>query len=84
MFAPVVREFRFMVNSTVACTRLGMCTDYRYIVDSDAAFAKRVLYNKPVKHRPPPLNVSTPLKVLVFSDPHIDFDYEEVSALGNR
>jgi hypothetical protein len=83
VIGPVLKEFRYMVNDTVLCTRMKICIDYKYEVDSDIEFAKRVLKDKPIRNRPKPLNSTAPLKILVFSDPHIDFDYEEVGWMIN-
>lgn len=72
-----------LFNPSHVCTRLQLCTTYKYIIDSDLSFAKRVLYDKPVVHRSLPLNLSRPFKVLVFSDPHVDFEYRVVSVLAS-
>lgn len=70
-----------MFEPNITCTRLWLCSDQKIVIDSDTDFAKRVLNDKPPKDRRVPLNASKPLRILVFSDPHIDFDYMEVSLL---
>ncbi|MDR3548654.1 MAG: hypothetical protein P4M11_10395 [Candidatus Pacebacteria bacterium] len=78
MYTPVTSELAYLLNSTVQCSLRGLCSSPMIIPDSDEAYAKRVLADRPDFPVPRPRNTSAPLKVLVFTDPHIDFDYTEV------
>lgn len=70
-----------MFDDLPTCTYFKLCNQYKYVVNSDKKYGKRVLLDKPMNFEPNPLNISKPLKILVFSDAHIDFDYMEVTKL---
>ncbi len=79
-FTPVLGALTDMLNSTVICSRLSFCSDPLIVLDSDAEYVSRVLRSVPPRQVAPQIsNVSGSLRVLVFTDAHIDFDYQEVN-----
>lgn len=77
-FVPEIKALAYLFNSTTQCPSLGFCSSPKIITDSDAEFVKRVLKDKPIKPEPRPYNTTKPIKLLVFTDAHLDFGYIEV------
>jgi len=77
-FLPVVNEVAHIFNESTICGYYNFCAYPRILIDSDLGFAKRILRNTPPRTYSKPKNTSTPLKILVVTDTHIDFDYIEV------
>ena len=74
----MLNELATMFNSSVECARKGLCKSPIIVIDSDEEYAKRVLRDKPARPEPRPRNISAPLKLLIFTDAHMDFNYTEV------
>ncbi len=75
----LIPTFAILLNSTVLCPQIGFCRDPVIVPAPDAAFATRVLKDRPPISPRHSAGVSDqpPLRVLVFTDMHLDFDYME-------
>lgn len=66
-------------DSKVGCAKLGFCQFPILVLDSDKDFIRRVLADKPPVKRPHVAPNPNKYKIVVFADPHMDYDYEEVN-----
>ena len=60
------------------CSYLKLCSNPRLQLASKSEYEERILKGKPPPSRPPFNPHSQKIKMLVFTDPHIDFKYKEV------
>ena len=81
VFGPIINELSTSHNSTIVCSQLKFCRSPNLVIDSELGYVRRILRDKPVKPYVLPQNRTKPLKLLIFTDPHFDFDYLEVSHL---
>eukprot|EP00826_Nyctotherus_ovalis_P024872 TRINITY_DN1919_c0_g2_i5.p2 TRINITY_DN1919_c0_g2~~TRINITY_DN1919_c0_g2_i5.p2 ORF type:complete len:338 (-),score=57.37 TRINITY_DN1919_c0_g2_i5:790-1803(-) len=61
------------------CTKLLMCTEFRYIEDPLKEFLTKSTFNSPplIDYEKPASEVVNPIKLLVVTDIHIDYGYQE-------
>eukprot|EP00826_Nyctotherus_ovalis_P048952 TRINITY_DN582_c0_g2_i9.p1 TRINITY_DN582_c0_g2~~TRINITY_DN582_c0_g2_i9.p1 ORF type:complete len:508 (+),score=109.11 TRINITY_DN582_c0_g2_i9:192-1715(+) len=66
-------------NSDEMCWSYGLCTDVKYVKDPHKSYAAKVLAHSPpyTTYEGLAPNRSKPIKFLVVTDIHMDFDYRE-------
>ena len=68
------------MDPVIICSSLNLCSSPKIVADTRSAYINRVLHDlPPIDDSLPPKSRSglPPLRMLVFTDPHIEFDYEE-------
>lgn len=64
------------------CSHWGFCDNPIIIIDSDTQYVQRVLKDTPPRKNNHKKNAARPLKILVVTDTHMDFDYIEVFSIS--
>ena len=77
-FSPVLHAVFDLFNSTIMCSRFSLCSDPAIVLDKDSDYISRVLRSVPPRYSPKVANTSGTLRMLVFTDAHVDMDYQEV------
>ena len=83
-FAPIyiINTIRKLTFGSFICPYLKLCSNQKIVPQTKEQFRDKVLADKPPRKRPklPSPGVKT-LKLLIFTDTHLDPDYEEVSKI---
>lgn len=79
----VVHEYKAQIskyNSDEMCWSYGLCRDVNYVKNTRKSYAAKVLAHSPpyTAYEGLAPNRSKPIKFLVVTDIHMDFDYREV------
>eukprot|EP00826_Nyctotherus_ovalis_P024870 TRINITY_DN1919_c0_g2_i2.p2 TRINITY_DN1919_c0_g2~~TRINITY_DN1919_c0_g2_i2.p2 ORF type:complete len:366 (-),score=42.16 TRINITY_DN1919_c0_g2_i2:288-1301(-) len=71
-----------VINSEEICTKISICTEFRYVEDSFKEFLNKSSLDSPpfIDYEKPASEVVNPIKILVVTDIHVDYGYQEGKA----